>query len=226
MAEAICTAAESRVDVSIIALAGPEQPRWDSAAPWFPGLDELPQLPDLLIDFTLPQGTGAAASWCAANKVPLLSGVTGLPADMIAKLRETAASQPVLWSANLCLGINLLADLAGRAAAVLGSATNVSIEDIHHQWKKDAPSGTALMLGEIVSEASGDDRSSIDYESIREGEVIGQHTVTFRMAGEEISLIHRADDRSIYANGALEAGLWLTTQGPGLYSAKDWLASR
>jgi 4-hydroxy-tetrahydrodipicolinate reductase len=145
---------------------------------------------------------------------------------MIAKLRETAASQPVLWSANLCLGINLLADLAGRAAAVLGSATNVSIEDIHHQWKKDAPSGTALMLGEIVSEASGDDRSSIDYESIREGEVIGQHTVTFRMAGEEISLIHRADDRSIYANGALEAGLWLTTQGPGLYSAKDWLASR
>ena len=109
---------------------------------------------------------------------------------------------------------------------IVDDASPVIIEDIHHQWKKDAPSGTALMLGErIAQERKGDD-SAIDYRSVRTGEVIGVHTITFRMNGEEFDLVHRANDRSIYALGALDAGAWLTGQAPGLYSARDWLSAR
>ncbi len=226
MAGAIAIAATCREDLSIVALVGPQPPEWDTDLPWYSSLDELPDQPDLLIDFTLPEGTRAAASWCALYTVPLLSGVTGLSEDILAVMKKTANSVPVLSSPNLSLGVNLLAELAGRAAAVLDSSTAVIIEDIHHQWKKDAPSGTALMLGETVAHERGSDQSSIEYRSVREGEEIGVHTITFEMAGEEFDLVHRAYDRSIYALGALDAGLWLVRQDAGFYSARDWLAGR
>jgi len=226
MAGAIVSAAATRSDVNIMALVGPERPAGETVIPWYDSLDELGDLPDLLIDFTLPEGTHAAASWCASNQVPLVSGVTGLPENVSRALRDCAAVVGVLWSPNLSLGVNLLADLAGRAAAVLDDSTEVVIEDIHHQWKKDAPSGTALMLGGTISGQRQGNDSSIDYRSIREGEVIGEHTITFRMNGEEFDLVHRAHERSIYALGALDAGIWLTSQPAGFYSARDWLAGR
>jgi 4-hydroxy-tetrahydrodipicolinate reductase len=179
-----------------------------------------------LIDFTLPDGTGAAAQWCAENDVALLSGVTGLPDDITAALQTAADRVPVLWSPNLSVGINLLAGLAKQAAVLVDPDTPVAIEDIHHQWKKDAPSGTALMLGEAIRSKRGDGAGSLEYTSIREGEEIGVHTITFKMAGEEIDLVHRARDRRIYAVGALSAGIWLISQPPGLYSAADWLEGR
>jgi 4-hydroxy-tetrahydrodipicolinate reductase len=226
MASAIAAEAVNCSGVSISALVGPQAPEWETVIPWFPSFAELPGLPDLLIDFTLPEGTRTAANWCASNKVPCLSGVTGLAADIVDALQSAAHCVPVLWSPNLSLGINLLADLAGRAAEIVDQASPVMIEDIHHQWKKDAPSGTALMLGaRIAQERSGDD-SAIGYQSVREGEIIGEHTVTFKMKGEEFDLVHRAHDRSIYALGALEAGSWLAGQAPGLYSARDWLSGR
>ncbi len=177
-----------------------------------------------MIDFTLPEGTRIAADWCAENRVALVSGVTGLPADVLDALESAAAHVPVLWSPNLSLGVNLLADLTARAAAVLDRQTPVIVEDIHHQWKKDAPSGTALMLGERIGTERGGDAGAIEYRSVREGEVIGEHTVTFKLAGEEFDLVHRAHDRSIYASGALDAGAWLIQQPAGLYSAADWLS--
>jgi dihydrodipicolinate reductase len=180
MAQAVVDAAHAQADVAVAALVGPQAPAWDSELAWYAHLDELPDTVDLLIDFSLPQGTETAAAWC----------------------REP------------------------RAAAVLDAATPVLIEDIHHQWKKDAPSGTALMLGSVVSAGRGGDGRAIEYQSRREGEVIGEHTVTFRLAGEEIGLVHRAGDRSIYALGALHAGRWLKAQPAGLYSASDWLAGR
>jgi 4-hydroxy-tetrahydrodipicolinate reductase len=108
---------------------------------------------------------------------------------------------------------------------VLDPDTRVEIEDIHHQWKKDAPSGTALMLGEAISAQRDSLNEDIDYSSIREGEAIGEHKITFHMDGEEFDLVHRAHDRKIYALGALTAGKWLFRQPPGLYSASNWLAS-
>jgi 4-hydroxy-tetrahydrodipicolinate reductase len=226
MARAIAAAAANRSDVMISALVGPQAPDWDTNARWYGRLEELTGRPALLIDFTLPQGTLAAANWCRVNGVPLLSGVTGLPAEAQDALRQAASCVPVLWSPNLSLGVNLLADLARRAAAVLDPQTPVLIEDIHHQWKKDAPSGTALMLGAAVAEQRDGDERAIEYRSLREGEVIGEHTVRFSMAGESFDLVHRAQDRSIYALGALEAGAWLLGQPAGLYSARDWLAGR
>ena len=222
MAAAISAAAELRDDLLITATVGPEIPEWDSSIPHFHTLDVLPALPALLIDFTLPEGTQTAAGWCAKNDVALLSGVTGLPDAVIAALHAAAIRVPVLWSPNLSLGVNLLAALAGKAAAILDPDTAVSIEDIHHQWKKDAPSGTALMLGETIS-SNREDGAAIEYTSIREGEEIGVHKVTFTMAGEQIELVHHAYNRSIYAMGALSAAIWLIKQPPGMFSARDWL---
>ena len=224
MASAIVSTANAMVDVKIIGLAGPQAPQWETGTTWVPSLDQLPSKPDFLIDFTLPEGTRAAAEWCAANSVPLVSGVTGLHDDIVAALHAAAEKVAVLWSPNLSLGVNLLADLAGRSGAVLPDDVPVNIEDIHHQWKKDAPSGTALMLGERIGEGRGGDVSGIEYDSVREGEVIGVHSVTFRMDGEEFDLVHRAHDRSIYARGAISAGRWLMAQAPGYYAARDWLA--
>jgi len=225
MAKAISSAVASQDDLFITATVAPEAPDWKSLNPHFFSLDELPALPALLIDFTLPAGTRNAAEWCAQNDVALLSGVTGLPPDVKAALLTAAERVPVLWSPNLSLGVNLLAELAKQAAAVLDPETRVEIEDIHHQWKKDAPSGTALMLGETIMAQQGSAGKEIDYSSIREGEIIGEHKITFHMAGEEFDLVHRAHDRVIYALGALAAGKWLVEQPAGLYSASDWLVS-
>jgi len=226
MAAAIATVTECTSDLSIIALAGPLAPAWETAIPWYRSLADLTTRPDLLIDFTLPEGTRTAAAWSAANQVPLLSGVTGLSDEILTDLKATASLVPVLWSPNLSLGVNLLADLAARASAVLNERAPVMIKDVHHQWKKDAPSGTALMLGAGIAGQRDGDHERIEYESVREGEVIGEHTVTFKLAGEEFDLVHRAHGRSIYAQGALNAGAWLAGQPPGLYSAADWLRAR
>lgn len=226
MAQAICRAAAQRAGLRIVALAGPQAPQWEAPAPWYPALTALPERPDLLIDFSLPEGTRAAAGWCAEQRVPLLSGVTGLPDDVQAALRRAAERVPLLWSPNLSLGVNLLAELAGRAAQVVDRAAPVRIFDLHHQWKKDAPSGTALLLGAAIAAARDGDDRAIVYESRREGEVVGEHTVSFRLEGEEFDLVHRARDRSIFALGALDAGCWLRAQAAGFYSARDWLQGR
>lgn len=224
MAAAIVSAVKELDDVEITGLVGPKAPEFETTVTWVAALDQLQSKPDFLIDFTLPEGTRTAAQWCAENAVPMVSGVTGLPGDIVASVHAAAEKVAVLWSPNLSLGVNLLADLAGRAGAVLADDVPVDIEDIHHQWKKDAPSGTALMLGERVGEGRKGDESAIEYDSVREGEVIGVHTVTFRLGGEEFDLVHRAHDRSIYALGAINAGQWLMVQPPGYYSARDWLA--
>ena len=226
MGRALAAAAECQSGLQLEALVGPQEPDWESPVPWFRKLQDLPDRPDLLIDFSLPAGTLAAAQWCATQQVALLSGVTGLSEDVRATLATAAGEVPVLWSPNLSLGVNLLAELAGRAAAVLDAETPVVIEDVHHQWKKDAPSGTALMLGATIAAQRSGDADVVEYLSLREGETIGEHTVRFRMAGETVELVHRAEDRAIYALGALAAGRWLVRQPPGLYTARNWLAAR
>ena len=229
MGRSLCAAAATRTDIEVAALVGPNRPDWGgenaAAESWWPLLDSLPAIPDLLIDFTLPEGTEAAAAWCAANGVPLVSGVTGLSPAVQGGLRRAAAAVPVLWSPNLSIGVNLLAELVGRVAEVVGRQTPVAIDDLHHQWKKDAPSGTALMLGAAIARRRGGDDRGIAYRSTRAGEAIGEHRVQFTLDGETIELAHRADDRGIFARGALEAGLWLVRQPAGFYSAADWLAA-
>ena len=225
MAGAVVDALDASQKFQIIATVGPVAPGWGLDAPHFFELDELPSLPELLVDFSLPDGTESAAQWCGREGVSMLSGVTGLPESVMKALEAAAKQVPVLWSPNLSLGVNLMAVLAGQAAAALGVESEVSIEDIHHQWKKDAPSGTALMLGEAIN-SSRHGEGKLSYSSVRKGEEVGVHSIHFQLEGEEIELVHRAHSRSIYAAGALAAGEWLLDQSPGLYSAADWLAGR
>ena len=198
---------------------------------WFASLEDFDGSADLLIDFTLPGGTRSAAQWCAQNKVALLSGTTGLDDGDIKALKLAAHEAPVLWAPNLSFGVALMSSLVRQAAAALGVSANVSINDIHHQHKIDAPSGTALALANAVKDGrSGylqdplsDNAEEVAFSSVREGEVIGEHTVSFVLPDEDIEITHRALSREVFAKGALKAGEWLVKQVPGYYSTSDWL---
>jgi 4-hydroxy-tetrahydrodipicolinate reductase len=201
------------------------------ATDWFASLDDFEGSADLLIDFTLPGGTRQAAQWCARNNVALLSGTTGLSDEDIAALKSAALKVPVLWAPNLSFGVALMSSLVRKAAGALGVTAKVTINDIHHQHKIDAPSGTALALGaaamkgfsQNLQDPSGNDVNEPVYSSVREGEVVGEHTVSFVLPDEEIEISHRALSREVFAKGALKAGEWLVGQGPGYYSTGDWL---
>jgi 4-hydroxy-tetrahydrodipicolinate reductase len=218
------------------------RPDWLKGVPWCADPGQLDEQPDLLIDFSLPGGTRAAANWCRANLVPMVSGTTGLDEADREALNRAAELIPVLWAPNLSRGINILLLAAAETAAALPADTAVEIIDIHHVHKQDSPSGTALMIAHAIAAARGqdiDDRlviggpaeglspepGSIHCISYREGEVIGEHRVRFLCAGEQVVLSHSATERGIYAAGAVEAGLWLVDQQAGLYSAANWLGA-
>jgi 4-hydroxy-tetrahydrodipicolinate reductase len=216
------------------------QPEDLPATDWFASLEDSNTSADLLIDFTLPGGTRTAADWCARNGVALLSGTTGLTDEDITALKTAAQSVPVLWAPNLSFGVALMASLVRQAAGALGASANITINDIHHHHKVDAPSGTALSLATAVMEGrserledlldsgrlenlSNGDEGELTFSSVREGEVIGEHTVSFALADEVIEITHKALERDVFAKGALKAGEWLVGQGPGYYSTSDWL---
>lgn len=191
---------------------------------WYATLTEVDSVVDLLIDFTLPGGTQAAARWCAANRVALLSGTTGLHDDDKAALKEAAREVPVLWAPNMSHGVALMTALVRQAAHAVDDSAAVTVTDIHHVHKLDAPSGTALALGAAVQEGRGDTAGADpEFSSVREGEVIGEHTVRFTLPDEVLEITHRALDRDVFARGALKAGQWLVKQPPGYYSTGNWL---
>lgn len=184
---------------------------------WFPGLDALSRKPDLIIDFTLPAGAAAAGRWCGDHGVALVSGTTGLDEIQARILDEAARRAPVLHSPNFSPGINAALVLLRDAVRMLPDTESVSIRDVHHVHKLDAPSGTALALADAVAPHAP------DIESRREGEVVGDHAVTLQLPGESLTLAHHVSDRDIFARGALAAGRWLLGQAPGRYTARDWI---
>ena len=227
MGREVWALAGARDDAEVVALVSRRASDWAAATGrWQARLEAVDPAPDLLIDFSLADATPAAAGWCAAQGVALLSGVTGLDDEAMAALRRCGDTVPVLWAPNLSVGVNLLAELVSRVASAVDTAAPVTIDDRHHRWKQDAPSGTALMLGRAVASARGGNARDIEYRSRREGEVVGEHGVHFRLADEEIVLQHKAGDRRVFARGALEAGLWLRRQPPRVYTAAEWLAAR
>jgi len=215
----------------LVGLVSRNQPEVGPGVQWFSALEKAHSKADLLIDFTLPGGTRDAAQWCASNKVALLSGTTGLKDEDISALKTAALEVPVLWAPNLSHGVALMTALVRQAAEVLGTRANISITDIHHQHKLDAPSGTALALAAATkagraASSSGNGASEPIISSVREGEVIGEHTVSFSLADEVIEITHKALDRDVFAKGALKAAEWLVTQPPGYYSISDCLGLR
>jgi 4-hydroxy-tetrahydrodipicolinate reductase len=174
----------------------------------------------LALDFS----TAAAVPWrvplCAAAGVPLLLGTTGLGPEVPAIVARAAERIPLLVAANTSLGAAVLQDLVRRAAAALGAGYDVQVQDTHHRHKQDAPSGTALALGQAVLEGSGRP-GGVQYASFRGGDVIGEHEVQFLGEGERLRLSHVATDRAVFARGALQAGLWLLRQRHGTYHMAD-----
>ena len=195
---------------------------------------------DGIIDFTAPVATVAFAGQAAkAGKVHVI-GTTGLSADDEARIAEAARSAVIVKSGNMSLGVNLLAALVKRVAKTLDHAFDIEVLEMHHNQKVDAPSGTALLLGRAAAEGRGVDldkckvasrdghtgvrkAGDIGFATLRGGTVVGEHTVMFAGPAERLELTHKADDRMIFARGALHAAAWARSQKPGLYSMADVL---
>jgi 4-hydroxy-tetrahydrodipicolinate reductase len=192
------------------------------------------------IDFSVESCVAAHALICAAAGVPILIGTTGLDGQSRAALERAARDVAVLIAPNTSVGVGVAAKLVSLAASALGPGFDVEIVEAHHRTKRDAPSGTALALGEAVARARGQSLSevavqacagaagprtpgSIGISSLRAGDIVGDHTVTFASAGERIEITHRATDRLTFARGALRAAEWLVGRPAGLYGMEQVL---
>lgn len=195
---------------------------------------------DAVLDFTSPDNSVEVAALAAQARIVHVLGTTGFSADHETKLKAAARHATIIRSGNFSVGVILLAALAKRAAEVLDDRFDVEILEMHHRMKVDAPSGTALLLGEAVAEGRGVDlaahsdrgrdghtgpreRGHIGFAALRGGAVVGEHTVIFCADDERIELVHKAGDRSIFARGALRAAAWGQGKGPGLFSMQDVL---
>ena len=194
---------------------------------------------ELVIDFTSATASLAHARLCAARGVPLVIGSTGFSAEERAEVAALAAHIPIVLSPNMSVGVNVVLKLAVELARALGDAYDVEVLEAHHRMKKDAPSGTALRLAEDIARALGRETSSlclarqgqvgarppgeIGVQSLRGGDVVGEHTVFFFGEGERVELSHRATSRDQFARGALRAGRWVVGRPSGLYDMQDVL---
>ena len=177
---------------------------------------------DCLIEFTSPEATMEHLSMCEKLGKAMVIGTTGLSDAEREKMREAAKAIPVVFSPNMSVGVNLLFKMIADAAKVLGPEYAINIVEAHHAEKKDAPSGTAKELARIVKEAKGD--IEIPIESVREDEIVGEHTITFDSVLDTIEITHSAKTRDIFAKGALAAAKFIAGKKSGLYSMKDVLA--
>ena len=173
---------------------------------------------DVAVDFSLPEGFDAILGLCLARGAALVSGTTGLSEVQRGALQAAAESIPVVWASNFSLGVAVLTELVERAADAL-PGWDCDVLEAHHTQKKDAPSGTALTLGE----AAGSAGSPVHYASLRAGDIVGEHTVQFTGLGERIELVHRAGNRDIFARGALHAAVRLAGKPPAAYRVRDLL---
>lgn len=174
---------------------------------------------DCLIDFTAPKATMANLALCGRFKKAIIIGTTGLSEEEKAKIEEASASIPIVFSPNMSVGVNLLFKLIEQASKILGKDYEVSIIEAHHAQKKDAPSGTAKEIVKIVKSVRGDTEIPID--SVREGETIGEHTITFESDFDLLEITHSAKTRDIFAKGALLAAKFISGKKRGLFTMKD-----
>lgn len=192
------------------------------------------------IDFTLPSVTEVNVRACVEHGIALVVGTTGLEERHLRVLEKAAHEIPVVYGRNMSVGVNVFVELVARAAKALGDAYDIEIAEAHHRHKVDAPSGTALALGERLAAAQGRKLGevavyarqgrtgprvpgTIGFSVVRGGNVVGEHSVRFIGAEEEVEFSHRAADRKTFARGALRAARWVAGQAPGLYSMADVL---
>jgi 4-hydroxy-tetrahydrodipicolinate reductase len=195
---------------------------------------------DVLIDFTVPAATLGNLAVCAENGVAMVIGTTGFTPDEQAQIDEAAKRIPICKASNFSTGVNLCFKLLDVAAKVLGDDVDIEVYEAHHRHKIDAPSGTALSMGQVVADALGRDldkvavygregqtgareRETIGFATVRAGDIVGDHTVTFAAEGERVEITHKASSRMSFARGAVRAADWVSSREPGLYDMQDVL---
>ena len=252
MGRALMTASQGRSDVAItVALEAPAHPALGQDAGILAGFGPLglPLVDDLaaqlqrfavLIEFTRPEPTLAHLALCRQHGKAMVIGTTGLDAAQQATVATAARDIPIVLSPNMSVGVNLTLKLLEMTARVLGDTVDIEIIEAHHRHKVDAPSGTALRMGEVIASTLGRDlktcavygregqigareRCTIGFETIRAGDIVGDHTVLFAGEGERLEITHRATSRENFAQGALRAAAWLAGRPPGLYDMADVL---
>lgn len=198
---------------------------------------------DVIIDFTLPEVTMALLPYCIANKCRLVIGTTGFSDEQKTEIETASKQVAMLLAPNMSVGVNLSLKLLDIAARVLGDDVDIEIVEAHHRHKVDAPSGTALRMGEVVADALGRDlktcavygregrtgerdRNTIGFATIRAGDIVGDHTVMFAAEGERVEITHKASSRMTFALGAMRASSWLMAHHSGLYDMQDVLNLR
>ena len=195
---------------------------------------------DILIDFTAPAATAANASVCAANGKKMIVGTTGFTDEQKAQVLAAADSTALCMASNFSTGVNVCFKLLEMAAKVLGEDSDIEVYEAHHRHKVDAPSGTALSMGEVVADTLGRDlkevavygregqtgardSQTIGFATVRAGDIVGDHTVTFAAEGERVEITHKASSRMSFARGAVRAAGWLADKENGLYNMQDVL---
>jgi 4-hydroxy-tetrahydrodipicolinate reductase len=198
---------------------------------------------DILIDFSFHENVPVTVALATQHKKGVVIGTTGLNPEERAAVDKAAKAIPIVWAPNMSVGVNLLFSLVEQAAKALGLDYDVEITEAHHKFKKDAPSGTALRLGEKVAQGRNQNfrdvavfgreglggerpRGEIGIHALRAADIVGDHTVLFATEGERVELSHRATSRDALAKGALQASLWLAGKNPGLYDMQDVLGLR
>ena len=187
-------------------------------------LDALLERADVLIDFSLPEATDRVVDAVLRHRKPLVCGVSGLADEQLEQLHRAAASIPIVYDRNMSLGVAVLERSVRQAAASLGGDFDIRIAEVHHVHKKDAPSGTALKLGEAIAAARGEaGTGSVEFESERRGEVPGDHEVIMASATERLVFAHSVTTRQVFADGAVRAAIWVVGQPPGLFNMHNVL---
>ncbi|WP_029134391.1 4-hydroxy-tetrahydrodipicolinate reductase [Sedimenticola selenatireducens] len=198
---------------------------------------------DVVIDFTAPQVTLSHLAVCRAHGKRMVIGTTGFSEAQKAELQAASGEIPIILAPNMSVGVNLCFKLLDIAARVMGDEVDIEVIEAHHRHKVDAPSGTALRMGEVVADALGRDlkecavygregitgerdRKTIGFETIRAGDVVGDHTVLFAAMGERVEITHKASSRMTFANGAVRGAGWLMQRDSGLFDMQDVLGLR
>ena len=211
-----------------------------SSFPVFPSFDACTIVPDAIIDFSNPAALPSLLAFATSHSTPVVVATTGLDESHHKALEAASLRIPVFVSANMSLGVNLLLDLAAKAAAVLYPEFDIELVEAHHGQKLDAPSGTALMIADHVNSVldgrlhyvydrhsvrSKRERTELGIHSIRGGTIVGEHTLLFAGPDETIEIRHSAQSRDVFAHGALKAARFLVGKTPGLYSMKDLISA-
>ena len=234
----IIAAADSRDDVRICAGVDLAEPK-NADFIYAPSFSELQCEADVIVDFSNPVVLESMLAYAEEHKLPVVICTTGYSEEQKKRIHEASKNIPIFYSGNMSLGINLIIELAKRAAAVFGEGFDIEIIEQHHNQKLDAPSGTALMIADAISEVRTDaeyvydrhsyrkkrDKNEIGIHSIRGGNIVGEHEVIFAGQDEVLTISHSARSKTVFAVGALNAAVFLKGKAPGMYDMSDLLQS-